>query len=503
MTDPYLEQVQPGPTEHFDLVVVGAGPAGEKGAAQAAYFGKRVCIIEKAPRPGGAAVNTGTIPSKTLRETALYFSGLRQRGLYGIDYTVKTDITISDFMYRERAVVESEWERIGHNLDRHGIMSVQGMARFIGPNAVEVLQYRKPPRRITGEIFLVVTGSAPLRPPIFPFDDEVVVDSDSVLRLPAIPARMIVVGGGVIGSEYACIFGALGCKVTLVNALPRLLRQLDPDASEALAAAMTRRLGINVISQADVSGIKVENGIADVTLSNGTSHAAECVLVTVGRRGNTDELELPSAGVTVNARGYIEVDAMYRTSTSNIYAAGDVIGFPALASVSMEQARVAICHAFDLRYKREVSRVLPYAVWTIPEVAMVGETEDTLRGAGTDFEVGKAGFRTNARGEIIGESEGFIKLLFAPDTQQILGATVVGEGASELIHVASAAMHFNATLDLFIQSVYNYPTLGESFKYAAYDGLQRLQKRMGLKPGLRMTGTFRPTPSMGISAPAE
>jgi NAD(P) transhydrogenase len=486
--------------DHFDLVVIGGGPAGEKGAAQAAYFGKRVCIIDKAPRPGGAAVNTGTIPSKTLRETALYFSGLRQRGLYGVDYTVKNDITISDFMYRERAVVEAEWERINQNLDRHGIQKVQGMARFIGPNAVEVSSYRQPPRRITGEIFLVVTGSAPLRPELFPFDDQVVVDSDSVLRLEKIPTRMIVVGGGVIGTEYACIFAALGCKVTLVNARARLLQQLDPDASEALETAMTRRLGISVVDNTDVERVTVHEQVADVLLTNGTALQADCVLVTIGRRGNTEELDLPSAGVTVNTRGYIDTDPFYRTSTSNIYAAGDVIGFPALASVSMEQARVAICHAFDLQYKREVSRFVPYCVWTIPEVAMVGETEDSLRGDGTDFEIGKASFKVNARGEIIGEMEGFIKLLFDPGTQHILGATVVGEGASELIHVVSCAMHFGATLDLFIQSVFNYPTLGESFKYAAYDGLQRLQKRVTAMPGLRMSAALRPTPSMGVRA---
>lgn len=484
--------------DHFDLVVIGAGPAGEKGAAQAAYFGKRVCIIERAPKPGGAAVNTGTIPSKTLRETALYFSGLRQRGLYGVDYTVKSDITISDFMYRERAVVEAEWERISQNLARHGIETVQGMARFIGPNAVEVQSYRKPVRRITGECFLVATGSRPLRPDAFPFDDEVVVDSDSVLRLERIPQRMVVVGGGVIGTEYASIFAALGCKVTIVNARARLLQQLDPDASEALATALTRRLGITIVEDATVERCAVEGPVAHVHLSTGASIEAECVLVTLGRRGNTDELDLPAAGVTVNARGYVDVDPFYRTSTSSIYAAGDVIGFPALASVSMEQARVAICHAFDLQYKREVSRFVPYCVWTIPEVAMVGATEDSLRGDHLDYEVGKAHFRVNARGEIIGEAEGFIKLLFDPGTQQVLGATVLGEGASELIHVVSTAMHFNATLDLFIQAVFNYPTLGESFKYAAYDGLQRLQKRMATMPGLRTTAAVRPTPSMGL-----
>ena len=494
MTDP----ATPHP-DHFDLVVIGAGPAGEKGAAQAAYFGKRVCIIEKAPKPGGAAVNTGTIPSKTLRETALYFSGLRQRGLYGVDYTIKSDITISDFMFRERAVVESEWERINQNLERHGIVSVQGDAHFIGPNAVEVRSYRRDPRRITGEIFLVTTGSAPLRPEIFPFDDEIIVDSDSVLRLAAIPRRMIVVGGGVIGCEYACIFAALGCQVTLVNSRPRLLSQLDPDASEALATAMTRRLGVSVLAETDVTAVAVREGMAEVVLSSGRALEAECVLVTIGRRGNTDELDLPAAGVTVNPRGYVDVDPFYRTSTSNIYAAGDVIGFPALASVSMEQARVAICHGFDLKYKREVAKHVPYCVWTIPEVAMVGETEDTLRADDTDYEIGKALFRVNARGEIIGEMEGFIKVLFDPGSLRILGCTVVGEGASELIHVVSCAMHFGATIDLFIQTVFNYPTLGESFKYAAYDGLQRMQKRMASIPGMRMSSAIaRPTPSMGV-----
>ncbi|MBI3790512.1 MAG: FAD-dependent oxidoreductase, partial [Gemmatimonadetes bacterium] len=363
---------------------------------------------------------------------------------------------------------------------------------------VEVRSYRKPPRRITGECFLVTTGSAPLRPDVFPFDDEVVVDSDSVLRLEKIPGRMVVVGGGVIGTEYASIFGALGCKVTIINNRGRLLQQLDPDASEALATAMTRRLGISIIEHATVDKVDVTEGVAQVHLSTGGTLAADCVLVTLGRRGNTDELDLPAAGVTVNPRGYVDVDPFYRTSTSNIYAAGDVIGFPALASVSMEQARVAICHAFDLQYKREVSKYVPYCVWTIPEVAMVGATEDQLRGDGLDFEVGKANFRVNARGEIIGEMEGFIKLLFDPGTQQILGATVVGEGASELIHVVSCAMHFSATLDLFIQAVFNYPTLGESFKYAAYDGLQRLQKRMATHPGLRMSAAVRPTPSMGL-----
>lgn len=462
----------------FDLCVIGGGPAGEKGAAQAAYFGKKVCLVERAPKPGGAAVNTGTIPSKTLRETALYLGGLRQRGLYGVEMRLKSDITIGDFMHRERAVVESCWQLITQNLERHAITQFQGQARFVAPDAVEVTRHNEAPRRITAGTFLVATGSRPVHPAEIPFDGSVVVDSDDVLSLPGIPRRLVVIGGGVIGCEYAGIFAALGVRVTLVNARERLLAQLDADISDALRVEMTRRLGVQVLLDCAVREVRVEASVATVVLADGRAISADCVLYCAGREGNTRDLGLDVAGVKVNARGFIAVDDRFRSSRAGIVAAGDVIGFPALASTAMEQARVAVCHAFDLRYKTAVSAVLPYGVWTVPEIATVGLGEDEARAKGIAVEVGKASFRTNPRGQIIGDTEGFVKLVFSADDRRLLGAGVMGEGACELIHVPSAVLAHGGSLDYFIEAVFNYPTLGDAFKYAAYDGLQRLQRRV-------------------------
>ncbi len=475
--------------EHFDLVVIGAGPAGEKGAAQAAYFGKRVCVVERAPKPGGAAVNTGTIPSKTLRETALYFSGLRQRGLYGVDLRVKADITIADFMRRERAVVETSWDLIDENLKRHDITVVQGSARFVDGRTIDVERYGQPARRITGDVFLVATGSHPQQPGGFPVDGAVVVDSDSLLTLDRIPGRMIVVGGGVIGCEYACTFAALGVRVTIVNAKPRLLAHLDAEVSEVLRQQMTARLGISVHADTEVAAVAVQDGYADVTLSDGTVLSADCVLYGAGRMGNTPGLGLEALGVKTNPRGYVRVDEHYHTGVGGIYAAGDVIGFPALASTSMEQGRVAVCHAFDLKYKRRVASLIPYGVWTIPEIATVGDSEEALRLRGVPYEVGRASYRLNPRGQILGDVDGFVKLLFHPDDQRVLGAAVVGESACELIHVGMACMSFGGTLDFFIQSVFNYPALADAYKYAAYDGLQALARRYARAKGLPASGS--------------
>lgn len=470
----------------YDLIVIGAGPAGEKGAAQAAYFGKKVCVIERSPKPGGAAVNTGTIPSKTLRETALYFSGLRQRGLYGVDLKVKHDITVSDFMFRERAVVEAAWTLIDENFRRHNVDVVQGLARVTGPNAVEVTRFGQDARTITAQVILVATGSHPQQPVGVAVDGTIVVDSDSLLTLQKIPARMVVVGGGVIGCEYACIFAALGVKVTIVNSRSRLLGHLDAEVGEALRRQITARLGISVIVDVEPTGIVVEGdgGHAKVTLSDGNTHYADVVLFSAGRVGNTAGLGLEELGVRCNQRGYVQVDRHYRTAVPSVYAAGDVIGFPALASTAMEQARVAVCHAFDLRYKQEVSPVLPYGVWTIPEIATVGETEDTLQARGVACEVGRATYRANPRGQILGETEGFVKLLFSPDDQKVLGVSIIGEHACEMIHIAASVMSFGGSIDYFIQSVFNYPALSDAYKYAAYDGLQALARRRAQMPGL-------------------
>lgn len=478
-------------SEHYDLCVIGSGPAGEKGAAQAAYFGKRVVLVERAPKPGGAAVNTGTIPSKALRETALYFSGLRPHGLYGIEYRVKPDMALGDFLYRERAAVASEWERIEQNLARHQVTVVTGQARFTGTGALEVARYKEPPRPITADVFLIATGARAQRPAGVPFDGRVVVDADELFTLPAIPKRLVVIGGGSIGCEYACTLAALGARVTLVNERPRLLMQLDADLGDALRQEMTRRFGVQVVHDTRVTGLRIEGTIAVVTLADGREVAADCVLHCGGREGNTVDLGLETAGVRTDARSFIQVDHRFRTHNPRIFAAGDVVGFPALASLAMEQARVAMCHAFDLKYKTSVSPALPHGVWSIPEIASVGLGEDAARAAGEPVETGKAWLRDNPRGQILGDTNGFVKLVFRATDQRLLGASMFGEGACELIHVPAAVLQAGGTLDHFIQAAFQYPALADAFKYAAYDGLQRLQRRVSDA----MAARSRPSPA--------
>lgn len=475
-------------SEHFDLVVVGAGPAGEKGAAQAAYFGKKVCLIERAPKPGGAAVNTGTIPSNTLRESAVLLSGLRRKGMYGVEFHLQSELSVADFMQRERQVKENAWRDIEENLSRHQITSVQGTARFTSPQAIEVTRHGQAARSLTGDIFLIATGSHPWRPSHVPFDGSVIIDSTDVPTMPSIPARLIVVGGGTIGCTYACIFAALGAQVTIVTSRERLLAQFDHEVGDALRQEMTRRLGVQVHLDMDMTRIDAQAGLGYVTVADGTTMVAECVLYCAGREGATEHLGLENAGIAMNERGFIRVDERYRTSTTSIYAAGDVIGYPGRASTSMEQARVAMCHAFGLRYKQAVSSVVPYGVWTIPEVASVGMSETEARARGVPCEIGRAELQHNARGQILGETTGFVKLIFNPEDQQLLGATIFGEGACEIIHVPSAVLAHQGTLDYFIQAVFNYPSLTEAFKYAAYDGLQRLRRRIGAAGGLASGG---------------
>jgi NAD(P) transhydrogenase len=295
---------------------------------------------------------------------------------------------------------------------------------------------------------------------------------------------MIVVGGGVIGCEYACIFAALGVRVTILNERGRLLSHLDPDVSDALRQSMTARLNVTVYGNAELRSVDVEGDRVQCTLSDGTLIAADLVLVATGRMGNSAGLGLEALGVRVNAQSFVHVDSNFRTGVPNIYAAGDLIGFPALASASMEQARVAVCHAFDLRYKRSVSSVLPYGVWTIPEIATVGESEESLLARGIAFETGRASFRLNARGQILGDVDGFVKIVFSPEDQRVLGVTIVGEGACELIHVGMTVIALEGTLDFFIQAAFGFPSLSDAYKYAAYDGLQQLQRRHARVKGL-------------------
>jgi len=447
----------------FDLVVLGGGPAGEKGAAQAAYFGKRVAIVERAPAPGGAAVHTGTLPSKTLRETALFLSGFRQRELYGLAVTLKADLAVPKLLSRKDTVRELEVERIEANLARHKVELIHGEARVTDPHTIVAGD-----RTITSEIILVATGSSPFQPPNIPFGKQV-ADSDTILELDELPKRMVVIGGGVIGSEYATMFAAMHVKVTLLEGRDRLLPFLDAEMGDRLQGAM-KSLGVDIKLGASVEKVTLDDDV-NVFLKSGEMIECDKLLVASGRSGNTKGLGLEALGVGVDKRGYVQVDENFRTKVDSIIAAGDVIGFPALASTSMDQARVAVCHAFGFTYKKQVSHLLPYGVYTIPEVSCVGFSEEQAREKKIDYVVGRALYVDNARGKIVGDKEGVIKLLFERDSRKLLGAHCIGDKASELVHIGQAMIALGGTVDTIIDMVFNYPTLAEMFKYAAYDAL--------------------------------
>jgi NAD(P) transhydrogenase len=461
----------------FDLVVLGGGPAGEKGAAQAAYFGKRVALIERAEEPGGAAVHTGTLPSKTLRETALFLSGYRQSELYGLTVEVKHDLAVPKLLSRKNAVRELEVARIKWNLERHGVTTIHGSARFSGPNSVEVaLPGTATTRTVTAELFLVATGSKPYQPANIPFDDDDIDDSDTVLQINRLPKTMTVLGAGVIGCEYASMFAAMHVKVTLVEGRPRLLPFLDLEMGERLRTAL-QSLGVDVRLDEQVKKVERVAGRGIVcTLGSGVEIESEKLLAASGRSGQTEGLGLEAIGVAVDKRGYVQVDGDYRTALPSVYAAGDVIGFPALASTSMEQARVAVCHGFGFTYKRQVSHLLPFGIYTIPEVSCVGLSEEDAKAKGIDYVVGRALYRDNARGKIIGDKDGVIKLVFERETRKLIGCHCIGDRASELVHVGQALITLDGTVETFIEMVFNYPTLAEMFKYAAYDALGHFKK---------------------------
>jgi NAD(P) transhydrogenase len=466
------------PAEHFDLVVIGSGPAGEKGAAQAGYFGKRVALVEKAEAVGGACVHTGTLPSKTLREAALYLTGFQKRELYGMTLDLDRQASVRRLMGRLRAVTGEQVAQISRNLDRHRVTLVRGAAEFVSPREVVVHDVAgEPLRRLTADVFLIATGSSPLRPAGIPFEDPDVEDSDTILDLDRIPDSLAVVGGGVVGCEYACIFAALGTRITIVEGRLALMQFLDREISDSLRDSLSReghevRLGDAVQSIERVPGQSLR-----LVLKSGDELFVDKVLYSAGRAGNTRGLGLAHAGVQTDAKGRLLVNEHFQTSAPHIYAAGDVVGSPALASVSMEQGRVAMCHAFDLGYKTRVAPLTPFGVYTIPEISMIGATEEELTINGIAFESGRARYEDNARGQITGEKDGLLKLLFEVPSKKLLGVHMIGDNATELIHVGQLAMTFNATIDVFIDSVFNFPTLSEAYKYAAYDGLGRLARR--------------------------
>ncbi|MBS1198707.1 MAG: FAD-dependent pyridine nucleotide-disulfide oxidoreductase [Proteobacteria bacterium] len=463
-------------TKPYDLIVIGAGPAGEKGAAQAAYFGKRVAIIEKEALPGGACVHTGTLPSKCLRESALTLSGLRASRIKGVDLKPGGRLRVEELLAHKNFVCATEVERIRRNLERHKVDCYTGNAEFVDAKTVLIRHADDRQTLLSAPVSLIATGTRPHRPTDIPFDREHLWDSDDILDLHEVPHSMIVYGAGVIGCEYASMFAVLGVKVTLVEPRDRILPFLDDEVSQALVSSF-QELGIDIHSGSAMETCRIDGGEAVVTLKNGTKIRAERFLYAAGRDGNSGGMGLDNIGVAADKRGLIAVNAHYETACPGIYAAGDIIGFPALASTSMDQARIAMCHAFDLKYKTELNRLLPYGIYTIPEVSMIGDTEQDLQKRGEDFETGRAWYRDNARGRMLGDPQGFVKLVFRPNDKKLLGAHVVGERAADLVHIGLTVMQFGGSIDTFIDAVYNYPTVSECFKYAAYDGLGRLARR--------------------------
>ena len=466
----------------YDLVVLGSGPAGEKGAAQAAYFGKKVALVERDEVLGGVSCNTGSLPSKTLRESALALSGVRSRNLLGVDLAVRRGATVHDFLAHERRVTSAEREAIVENVRRHNIDVYHGAASFADQHTVKVSTHDAAEVLLRCDFVLVATGSSPLRPAAFPFDDPRIWDSDQIVNLDFMPGRMAVIGGGVIGCEYASTFAALGVDVHLIDERTELLEFLDRDVWAVLQNAMTS-LGVRFATGERVLECRSDADSVRISLQSGRAIEADAVLVAAGRRANTDHLNLDAAGITTDARGRIAVNEYFQTTVKHIYAAGDVVGFPALASTSMEQARLAMVQAFDLKYKKSAARVLPVGVFTIPEVSVAGETESSLTRKGIPYVSGRAYYDANPRGKIIGDKVGLLKLLFRDDDMKLLGVSVLGENAADLVHVGVVALMVEADNSLFIETCFNYPTLGQLYKYATYDAMGR-QSRLSMPSGV-------------------
>lgn len=457
----------------YDLIVLGSGPAGEKGAAQAAYFKKRVAVIESAPEPGGACVHTGTLPSKTLREAALFLSGWVDRDLYGIKMEVDRAQATPRMLSRKEVVRRLEVERIRWNLDRHQVTTLSGHGRLIDAHTVELTKADGGAVRLSSDFVLIATGSEPFHPDNVPFEDPDVDDSDTILSIDRLPDRLVVLGAGVIGCEYACMFAALGVKVVLAEAREALLPFLDREVAGELATAM-RELGIDLRLSTKYENV-VRSGPALLTtnLAGGGKLESDKLLYCAGRNGRTTTIGLENVGINADKRGAIPVNEHFQTTVPNIYAVGDCIGFPALASVSMEQGRVAMVHAFNLGYKQSISPNIPYGLYTIPEVSFVGLTEEEAKQKGFDAVVGRAFLKDNTRGKIRGDKRGFVKLIFDRPRRTLLGVHCVGGPAAELVHIGHAILTLGGGVDTLIDMVFNHPTLAESYKYAAYDALGR------------------------------
>jgi NAD(P) transhydrogenase len=458
----------------YDVVVVGSGPAGESGAVQAASLGRRVALVEKEAVPGGACANTGTIPSKALRETALGLLQARSRDAHGLEVRVSGAVTVPELMGRRGLVTAREHSRIRSALNRAGVEMFRGVASFADPHTLRVAIPDGSTQDLGAGVILLATGTRPYHPPDFTFDHARVYDSDSILMLDRVPRTLAVLGGGVAGCEYASIFQALGVHVSLTDSKPRLLPWLDAELSAAMEE-LFGRAGMTIHSE--VRPLRIEPGDQDVlvTLSDGKRLVADKVLVASGRVGNVESLNLAAAGLSATERGFLEVNEHFQTRVPHLYAAGDLVGFPGLASTSKDQAVVAMTHACGRVSRRRVSEMLPVGIYTIPEVSSAGETEESLKKKGIPYVVGRAPLEENARANLVGEAVGFLKLI-ADLEGQLLGVHCIGPHASELVHLGNAVMAFGGSIRYFIEAVFNYPTLGEAYKPAAHEALEAARR---------------------------
>lgn len=457
----------------YDIIVIGCGPAGQRAAIQAAKLRKRVAIIDRREVVGGVCVNTGTIPSKSFKEAVLYLSGFRQRGLYGSGYRVKSDVSMADLTFRCNRIMQIEIEVIKSQLNRNHVDTFYGHAAFVDPHTIEIAS-RTGVLRKTAAFYVIAVGARPYRPPHVEFNGYSIFDSDDVLNLKKLPREMVVVGGGVIGTEYGSMFAALGVNVTIVDQRKRLLGFVDEELIECFHFQM-RSMGVRLRLGEEVQSCTVRGDNQVVTvLKSGKVIVSDCALYSAGRVSATSDLGLQNVGITADERGKLAVNQHYQTCVAHIYAAGDVIGFPALASTSARQGRLASCHAFGVEEK-SLEVPLPYGIYAIPEISFVGANEDELTSRGVPYETGIARYREIARGQLLGDEQGMLKVLFHRETEEVLGVHIIGEYATELVHIGQAVIALKGGLSYLRDAVFNYPTLAECYKVAALDGYNKLR----------------------------
>ncbi len=457
----------------FDLIVIGSGPAGQKAAIQGAKLRKRVAIVEKELVLGGAGVNTGTLPSKTLNDTIYHIHGYTLRSFLNATCTLKKNITFKDLMARKNQVASIDNNVLKHQLERNNVTIIHGTAALTGPHTVQVAMRNGKNETLFASFVVIATGSRPRRPNNVPFNNQTICDSDAILCTDVAPESILVVGGGVIGMEYASMFSVFGLEVILLERRKDIFRFVDQEVTGKLIEHLKLN-GVQFILEQDIAQAVVKKtGKVATTIQGGETIVTDMLLYTMGRTAQTHALGLPLAGVEIDTAGQITVDEYYRTNVAHIYAVGDVIGFPALASTSMEQGRRAVCHAFGVALP-EMPKIWPYGIYTIPEISLVGKTEEELKKESVPYEIGRAFYKEIARGQITGDSMGFMKLLFHRDSRKLLGVHIIGDSATELIHVGQSVMTYGGTLDYFTNNVFNYPTLAECYRTAALDGVNRL-----------------------------